>query len=136
MRQDDSAMKLILIVATVLVLAACGGGEPGAVELTAADSGTTVTLEAGQQVEISLESNASTGFQWNLAGEPDAAVLELVSSTYVEPETSDDVVGAPGTEIWTFEAVGTGTTSVELAYFRPFEPETVGGTFSLTVDVS
>ncbi len=128
-------IAVLLTVALSLALAACGG-EPATVELTQQASGTSVALEPGQQLVVSLESNPSTGFQWNLARQPDGNVLTLVSSTYVEPATTGDVVGAPGTEVWTFEAAGSGTTSFELAYFRSFEPETVEGTFSLEVEVS
>lgn len=130
------AVLLALVLSLALALAACGGGaETAPLLLTQEDDGTSVTLEPGQQLAISLESNPSTGFKWNLTEEPDANVLSLVSSTYVEPATTGQVVGVPGTEVWTFEAVGTGTTSFELAYFRSFEPETIEGTFSLEVEV-
>ena len=72
---------------------------------------------------------------WNLVEEPDSSVLTLVSSEYVEPDTPEGVVGAAGTEAWKFEAVAAGTASLKLAYFRSFEPESVGGEFQLTVDV-
>lgn len=129
--------KLLSLTALVLLLAACGGngGTPAPLALTAADSGTTVGLEPGQAVEITLESNASTGYAWNLVEEPDSSVLTLVSSEYVEPDTPEGVVGAAGTEAWKFQAVAAGTASLKLAYFRSFEPESVGGEFQLTVDV-
>ena len=131
-------MKTILILGVAVLLAACGGGGGGApatLELTATGNGTAVTLEPGQELAVTLESNASTGYKWNLVEEPDANVLTLVSSQYVEPATTGNVVGAAGTEVWTFKAVNAGTTSLKLAYFRSFEPQNVGGEFQLTVDV-
>jgi predicted secreted protein len=32
-------------------------------------------------------------------------------------------VGAPGEEVWTFEAVGKGTVQLVLEYVRPFEKD-------------
>lgn len=120
-----------------LALGGCGGKgaeAPAALELTAADAGTPVRVAAGQPIEITLESNASTGYRWNLVAEPDPAVLKLSSSEYVQPTTAD-TVGSAGTEVWRFEAVSPGTTSLRLAYFRPFEPENVGREFQLDVTV-
>jgi predicted secreted protein len=60
-------------------------------------------------------------------------VLELVDSTYVEPET--ELVGAGGEEVWTFRAVGEGSTRLELDYVGP-SGETPDEPFALNVDVS
>jgi predicted secreted protein len=32
-------------------------------------------------------------------------------------------VGAPGEEVWTFEAVGKGTVQLDFEYVRPFEKD-------------
>lgn len=124
---------LLLVGLALGALAGCGGGAE-AVQLTAADSGSTVSLEPGQEIEIRLDSNQTTGFRWNLTKEPETAVLELVGSEYEEP--GGDVVGQGGTEVWTFRAVAAGSAALELGYFRTFEPENVEGTFTLDVDVS
>jgi inhibitor of cysteine peptidase len=124
---------LTAAVVALLALAACGGdGEP--LDISAADSGATVSVETGQSLVITLESNLTTGFQWNLVGEPEAGVLTLVGSEYIAPE--DGAVGEGGVEVWTFEGKGAGTTALELSYFRPFDTEDVQGSFTLTVDVS
>jgi inhibitor of cysteine peptidase len=122
----------VIVLLLALAVAACGG-DGGQLELTAADSGSVVGLGGGDTVTITLDSNGTTGFQWNLVSEPDASVLELVASEYVEPE--DGLVGEGGVEVWTFEAVATGETALELAYARPFEPDAVEATFSLAIRV-
>jgi inhibitor of cysteine peptidase len=119
-----------LVVAATL-FGACGGDEP--VAFTVQDSGKAVTVERGELVTLRLDSNQTTGFRWNLVTEPDPSVLTLVSSGYEEPE--DGLVGQGGTEVWRFEAEASGSTSFELAYFRPFDPAVVEGTFALTVTV-
>jgi inhibitor of cysteine peptidase len=128
---------LALLLLPAFALTACGeeaepGSEPQVVEVTAQDSGTTVELIPDGEVVITLESNASTGFAWTLAREPDPSVLELVDSTYVEPET--ELVGAGGEEVWTFRAVGEGSTELALSYERS-SGETSGEPFSLSVTV-
>lgn len=116
-----------------LALAGCGG-DGGKIELTAADSGGRIEASTGDTITITLDSNVTTGFQWNLVTEPDGAVAKLVSSEYVPPE--DGLIGEGGVEIWTFEAVAPGETDLGLSYFRPFEPESVDGTFAVTVAVA
>jgi len=129
----------LLLILTAVAVAACGdetepaSGPPQVVEVTAEDAGTTVELVTDDEVVITLESNVTTGFAWTLARAPDDGVLELVDSTYVEPET--ELVGAGGEEVWTFRAVGAGTTDLELSYDRS-SGETAGEGFALTVVVS
>jgi len=129
----------LLLILTAIAVAACGdeiepaSGPPQVVEVTAEDAGTTVELVTDDEVVITLESNVTTGFAWTLARAPDDGVLELVDSTYVEPET--ELVGAGGEEVWTFRAVGAGTTDLELSYERS-SGETAGEPFALTVVVS
>ena len=81
---------------------------------------------------LGMDSGA-IGFAWTLAREPDPSVLELVDSTYVGPET--ELVGAGGEEVWTFRAVGEGSTELELSYERS-SGETSGEPFSLSVTVA
>jgi inhibitor of cysteine peptidase len=126
------AIALATLVLAAASLAACGGGgDGGALALTAADSGRTVELGTGRLLTVTLESNATTGFRWNLAEAPSEAVIHLVSSEYVEPK--DGRLGEGGVEVWTFEAAGAGTTSLRLEYVRPFDPGDVEGEFVLTI---
>jgi len=46
-------------------------------------------------------------------------VLKEEDHDFEEPEGDDD--GAAGIEIWTFEAVETGTTEVQMEYSQPSE---------------
>lgn len=129
----------LLLILTAIAVAACGdetepaSGPPQVAEVTAQDAGTTVELVTDDEVVITLESNVTTGFAWTLARAPDDEVLELVDSTYVEPET--ELVGAGGEEVWTFRAIGAGATDLELSYERS-SGETAGEPFALTVVVT
>jgi inhibitor of cysteine peptidase len=129
---------LCAIIAAIALIACgeetgSGSSVPQVMEVTAEDAGTTVELVTKDEVVITLDSNVTTGFAWTLARAPDPEVLELVDTTYVEPET--ELVGAGGQEVWTFRAAGTGSTDLELSYERP-SGETAGEPFTLNVVVS
>ncbi|MDY6892887.1 MAG: protease inhibitor I42 family protein, partial [Chloroflexota bacterium] len=71
---------------------------------------------------------------WRLAEDVDENVLRLANSEYSAPETT--LVGAGGQEVWTFEAVGAGETTISLEYVRPWEEGVPAvDTFQLTVVV-
>lgn len=71
----------------------------------------------GDIITVKLCSNPTTGFQWKYetTGE---AVLKEIDHKFVPPE-GQGVVGAAGTEIWTFQAAAKGTTQLRMVYGRP-----------------
>lgn len=89
-------MKTLPGCALVLVFLAACAGAPGEIKLTASDSGKTLDAAPNQVITITLDSNPTTGFKWNLVAEPDAKVLKLVASKYNAP--SAPLPGAGGTE--------------------------------------
>jgi len=85
-----------------------------------------IEVEAGLEFAIVLESNPTTGYSWQLAEPLDEDIVELVSSEFEEkkPEgTEETPLGAPGEEVWTFEAIGEGSTEISLEYVRPWETD-------------
>jgi len=95
-----------------------------------------VQIDIGDSLTVALCSNPTTGFQWSeLAQISDPSILEQTRQEYVPPE-DEGIVGAPGKEIWTFEALKKGTCSVSMEYSRPWEGgEQEEWTFTLTVVV-
>jgi inhibitor of cysteine peptidase len=81
-----------------------------------------VTVTAGQQFKITLPSNPSTGYEWQLAKPVDENLLKLITSEYEEPDSGR--VGAGGKQVWAFKAVGTGSVQIQLHYLRPWEKGT------------
>lgn len=114
-------------------LVGCTAARPD-VRLVDADSGGTVTLEAGQRMRIVLESNASTGFTWTVSDSPNAAVLVPLGEPFYVDAVSD-LVGAPGYQVFDFLAVSPGTTSIALSYVRPTTSEPPASVWSTTVTV-
>ena len=94
-----------------------------------------MNARAGENFTISLESNPTTGYSWQLAKPLDEKIVQLVGSEYVPSKT--DLVGAGGEEKWTFLAVKKGSTRVALEYVRSWEeddPAVEEKTFLIRVD--
>lgn len=89
----------------------------------------TIEVEMGLEFAIVLVSNPTTGYSWQLAEPLDEDIVELVSTEFEkngsegEGEGEEEPLGAPGEEVWTFEAIGEGSTEISLEYVRPWETD-------------
>ncbi len=100
---------LLFSLLLIFFTAGCnGGGEQNIYDL-------------GQTIVLTLESNATTGYSWQLADPIDTKVVELISDNYLAPQTG--LVGAGGVEEWTFKAIGKGKAKIKLEYVRPWEKD-------------
>lgn len=91
------------------------------------------TVVAGEEFDIRLPANPTTGFRWQV-GAIDDQIVRLVDTRY-EP-TSPAPLGAGGTDVFTFVGVNTGRGTVELVYVRPWEKGVAPArTASYSVDV-
>ena len=68
---------------------------------------------------MTLKSNITTGYQWQLAKAVDKKYLLLTGLRYITKKTK--LVGAGGKEEWTFKAVKPGTAVISFEYVRPWE---------------
>lgn len=83
---------------------------------------------------VTLGSNPSTGYKWDDAEISAPAVLVQASHNFVGP-SEPRATGAPGKEVWVFNSLTNGTTTIKIGYSRPWE----GGeknTFTLTINVT
>jgi len=97
-----------------------------------------VTVGAGDSFRVTLCSNPTTGFQWSETAQvSDPSVVQQTNHKLVGPESAPPPPpGTPGQEIWTFEALKKGTSTVTMEYSRPWEGGEKGEwTFELTVVV-
>jgi|WetSurMetagenome_2_1015567.scaffolds.fasta_scaffold100321_2 inhibitor of cysteine peptidase len=79
-----------------------------------------ITLNNGDQVTITLVSNATTGFSWNEnAAIADTTVMQQLKHENIAGDSGK--LGAAGAEKWTFKALKVGTTNAHLEYSRPWE---------------
>jgi inhibitor of cysteine peptidase len=125
--------RWIALVAAAMLFAACGDDGGTTIELDAGDSLSELSLEVGDQLDVSLESNPTTGYSWELGPLPEG--LELVSSEFEEPGGS--LVGAPGVQLFVFDVVGAGSGILRFEYVRVFDDPVVAEQiveYVLTID--
>nr|QNO49390.1 hypothetical protein ICHGDBFH_00045 [Methanosarcinales archaeon ANME-2c ERB4] len=82
-----------------------------------------IIIETDETFNISLTSNPSTGYEWEIQ-ECNYSVLELADSHYGSPEySSPPPPGTAGWQNWTFRGLKDGKTTLRLVYWRPWEGE-------------
>lgn len=107
----------------------------GSVDVTEAQNGMQVTAKLGNLVNVKLQANPSTGYNWELR-EFEAGVAMLRASEFVAPDGQNMFFGGPGMMIITLQALEPGTQDIRLVYRRPWEPEDrIEGTFAFRLEV-
>ena len=72
----------------------------------------------GGELTVTLGSNPTTGYQWLEDAEiSDESIVQQTSHKFIGPGI-DKPPGTSGEEVWTFEAVQRGTTTILLEYCR------------------
>ena len=97
-------MILTLMVA-VLLIAGCGGGVK-----TYVDAEKTIITSIEQEFVIALDSNPTTGYDWEESY--DDNMLSLIEKEYSPDEKAPGLVGAGGTQYFTFKALKKGKTEI------------------------
>ncbi len=129
------ALIAFCLVATLTTLsAACAGGGYSSSEIKQYDeSKTSIQCSAGEQFEIMLTSNPTTGYTWDKNEVYDKAYLEMVKSNYIAPQT--DRVGAGGTQQYIFKALKAGSTTIKMTYKRSWESTASDKTITFDVTI-
>ena len=107
---------LLLLVLCLLVLPGC----TKSADQYYTEGSQSVEIASGEQFTIKLESNITTGYEWQAAY--DESLLALLESEYV-PDDEDGPPGSGGAQFFTFEGLNSGTTEIVLVYKRPWMEE-------------
>jgi inhibitor of cysteine peptidase len=141
MENDNALAKVFwrtgLLIVTLSLLSCCAAGT-----LTFSVPGKPISVSAGQRFAIVLESNKTTGYEWNakLNGIKIGAIAPadvvkspppicaFVTAEYAVPSTnaqlnSRQLSGAGGWEIWTFDAISRGKMKISFKYSRAWEKD-------------
>ncbi len=87
-------------------------------QIVATDPASPIEVAAGNEFDIVLESNISTGFRWKIVGDLDSDIVEFVDSQYVSAN-SRNMAGSGGLDTWTFKATKAGEIQITLGYYPP-----------------
>lgn len=124
----------LYLIVLLLVMLFSPAGASAREAIDESGNGRVVFLEVGGSLDLSLESNASTGYSWQYF--PDFTGDGVIKETAHEyREENPGLIGAPGGEYWSFKAVGAGATSISLGYMRPWESVQPVKTFKVDVIV-
>ncbi|MFZ0926372.1 MAG: protease inhibitor I42 family protein [Halobacteriota archaeon] len=92
-----------------------------------------VYISHGQDFAIRLPSNPSTGYHWELSLY-DNSTLKLVNQTFASNvSTSSTVVGAGGTDVFTFQATQAGTGGIAFSEMSPANQPTSAVVYSVVI---
>ena len=116
-RKWHSILALGLSLLLVSVALGCVPGQSE--EYT--DAGQKIEIGVGDQFIVALESNPTTGYQWE--ADFDQSFLRLVQDEFEPDEAEEGMVGVGGKQRFTFEGLKTGETELTLTYKRSWEED-------------
>ncbi len=91
-----------------------------------------ITVVAGQEFDLTVDTEPAAGFSWVLAKKPDENTFKPLSSDV----TPGEAVGAPAKQNWKFLAVNQGNTSLVLEYRGPGETSSFEKRHTINVTVT
>lgn len=98
-----------------------------------------IEVPVGNVLKVILGSNPTTGFSWSEEAQiSNTTILKQISHEFIGPESEPPPPpGSPGREIWSFEMLAKGETTISMEYSRPWEGGEKGEwTYSLNVTVN
>ena len=105
------------LFAAGLIITSCVSSE----ETAYSDPAKAIDVELCKEFTVTLESNKTTGFGWDIAIPIDENIIKFMSCEYIAADTG--LIGSGGREIWSFRAVCPGKTNISFKYIRPWEKD-------------
>ena len=108
-----SCFLILCLSASILIsLLGCSSTTIDSVSYKESDSGKTVTVSLNESFKLTLEASGSSSWNVNCTIDDESVIVQ---TSY---ETKEVVLAGivAGNQIWTFEAVGTGTTTITNVY--------------------
>jgi len=99
-------------------------------------NGRQIELTNGQTFNVTLETNPSTGYSWQVV-ELNNNILHQIGETETEPNiTQKNMVGVPVMHTFQFQVINTGQTTLSIVYHRIWEKDVAPvNTFSIDLFV-
>lgn len=115
-----ATLRLLTLPALALALLSACAHQSGTLELSKQRQ-CPLTLDQGQLLILSLPSNPTTGFRWEIRDGAEKVLRSLGPEVYSNPEDAG-LVGAGGVSTWRFTARDAGEGRLLLTYQQPWEP--------------
>ena len=106
------------IIILCIVLAVIGAGAYLYSKL-AVRSTDVLRLNVGDEFIITLSSNRTTGYEWQIDRPLDGNKIKQAGLVYMPDKTG--LVGSGGNEEWKFKAEKAGRSKISFKYIRPWE---------------
>jgi inhibitor of cysteine peptidase len=86
-------------------------------------NGRQIELTNGQTFNVTLETNPSTGYSWEVV-ELNNSIIQKIGEAVSEPNiTQKNMVGVPVMHTFQFEVINTGQTTLKIVYHRIWEKD-------------
>lgn len=82
----------------------------------------TNKVKAGELFSVTLEENASTGYQWNVEHDDKVKLIKTKTDESMNSET-EEMVGTPSMATWIFKCDEQGEYTIKYTYERSFEKD-------------
>ena len=87
------------------------------------DNGKTIEVHTGDIIRITLESNITTGYDWENADKVDKDILKLDRNDYVSDPNPEELDGVGGKTVIVYRALKQGKAKIDLSYMQAWEPD-------------
>lgn len=121
---------LLVIVGSVALILLCGAifiapntknNSSKPILVITVDNLSKVSVSKGQQFQIQLAANPTTGYTWQLDDTYDHTTVRYISNQFT-PTTNN--AGSPGIDVWAFEALRSGITDLQFSYSQSWDTAT------------
>ncbi|MDD2661059.1 MAG: protease inhibitor I42 family protein [Methylococcales bacterium] len=111
--------RVIIFFALMLAIVVITSNPPAgeSIKLNEDDSGKTVEILVGDEVEVILPGNPTTGYVWDLI----LLDMNILRPDKTEVFSINKALGSGDVEVIKFHAIAAGESPVKLIFHRPFE---------------
>lgn len=122
-RKHSARSLLLLFLTIVMLVSGCAKANSKDIQVGSDANGKQIKLKQSENLAVRLESNPTTGYQWELS-ECDKSVLAPQGEPqYEAAKQNQPVVGGGGWETFRFKPQKVGQTHLKLIYHRTFEKD-------------
>lgn len=111
----------LLALLGLTLLAACAQ-QPKHIVTLEDQSDCPLTLTTGQTLMVTLPSNPTTGYRWQVQN-PAPSILRSLGPEVYNNSEDKNMVGSAGRSVWRYQASTPGTGRLLMVYQQPWAPE-------------